>query len=147
MSASRPSDDQLRKLGASLREIDPSTLQSDPEEGTVRWFLGDSGTEIFVWLHQLQPPHHIQLVFARVSVEWSAKGGLLTGTFKESASMLGGRYDPYLLTLGRVVDPEVCRAAVLLLSAASLPEPVLDPLRTALDEVVQRSPPGPAADP
>lgn len=134
----KPNEETLKKLGATMREIDPSTLQSDPEEGTVRWFLGDSGTEVFAWLHAPEPPHHIQLVFARASVEWSKKGGLLTGTFKDSAGMLGGRYDPYLLQLGRTVDPEVCRAALVLLSASSLPEMITEPLKAALTEVVAR---------
>ena len=35
-----PSPAQLEAWGASLREIDPSLLQEDPESGPVRWFLG-----------------------------------------------------------------------------------------------------------
>ncbi len=136
----RPSDEQLKSMGGTLREIDPSTLQSDPEEGAVRWFLGDNGTEIFAWTHGDGPPHHIQLVFARVSVEWNQKTGLLTGTFNASSATSGGRYDPYLLTVGRQVDPEVCRAALRLLSAATIDSQVVRPLARALEEVVNPVP-------
>ena len=136
----KPSDDQLRSMGGTLREIDPSTLQSDPEEGAVRWFLGDNGTEIFAWTHESEAPHHIQLVFARVSVEWNQETGLMTGTFNASSSTAGGRYDSYLLTLGNHVDPEVCRAALRLLSAASIDVKVVQPLAQALEQVVNPVP-------
>ena len=136
----KPSDDQLRNMGGTLREIDPSTLQSDPEEGAVRWFLGDNGTEIFAWTHGADPPHHIQLVFSRVSVEWNRKTGLMTGTFTAGSSTSGGRYDPYLLTLGRQVDPDVCRAALRLLSSASIDASVVKPLSQALEEAVNPAP-------
>lgn len=136
----RPSDDQLRSMGGTLREIDPSTLQSDPDEGAVRWFLGDNGTEIFAWTHDSDAPHHIQLVFARVSVEWNQETGLMTGTFNASSSTVGGRYDPYLLTVGRQVDPEVCRAALQLLSNTSIDAKVVQPLAKALEEVINPVP-------
>ena len=138
----RPSDEQLKRIGPTLREIDPATLQSDPDEGKVRWFLGDGGTEIFVWARPSEPPHHIQLVFARVSVEWSRKMGLLTGTFDPSGSTAGGRYDPYLLQLGVTADPDVCRAALLLLKEASVDlhavGPLLDALENALAKLTER---------
>jgi len=136
----RPSDDQLAAMGGTLREIDPSTLQLDPEGGAVRWFLGDQGTEIFAWVRGGEQPHHIQLVFARVSVEWSQKTGLLTGTFDAAASTAGGRFDPYLLTLGRQVDADVCRAALRLLSATRIDARVVRPLASALEQVVNPVP-------
>jgi len=138
----RPSDEQLKRLGATLREIDPATLQSDPDEGKVRWFLGDNGTEIFVWARPSEPPHHIQLVFARVSVEWSRKVGLLTGTFNSTGATMGGRYDPYLLQLGITADPEVCRSALLLLKETTIDPhaigPLLDALENALAKLTER---------
>lgn len=136
----RPSDEQLRNMGGTLREIDPSTLQSDPDEGAVRWFLGDNGTEIFAWTRGAEPPHHIQLVFARVSVEWNQKTGLMTGTFNTGSSTAGGRYDPYLLNLESHVDPDVCRAALRLLSAASIDVRVVQPLSQALEQVLNPVP-------
>lgn len=136
----RPSDDQLRVMGGTLREIDPSALQADPDDGAVRWFLGDNGTEIFAWVHGGETPHHIQLVFARVSVEWSQKAGLMTGTFSAAAATAGGRFDPYLLTVGKHVDPEVCRAALRLLSAANIDAKVVQPLAQALEQVISPVP-------
>ncbi|HVE81203.1 MAG TPA: hypothetical protein VND93_00075 [Myxococcales bacterium] len=136
----KPSDDQLKNMGGTLREIDPSTLQADPEEGAVRWFLGDQGTEIFAWTRDGKPPHHIQLVFARVSVEWNQKTGLMTGTFTATSATAGGRFDPYLLTVGPNVDPDVCRAALRLLSAAPIDEQVVQPLARALEQVVNPVP-------
>jgi hypothetical protein len=136
----KPSDEQLKNMGGTLREIDPSTLQSDPDEGAVRWFLGDNGTEIFAWTHDGAAPHHIQLVFARVSVEWNQQSGLMTGTFNASSSTSGGRYDPYLLTLESHVDPEVCRAALRLISASRIDSQVLRPLAQALEQVVNPVP-------
>lgn len=134
----RPSDEQLRRLGSTLREIDPAALQSDAEDGKVRWFLGDGGTEIFVWAHPGQPAHHIQLVFARVSVEWSRKSGLRTGNFSAVAATAGGRYDPYLLQLGISADPEVCRAALVLLGETKLDTQVVGPMVDALQEALSR---------
>jgi len=136
----RPSDEQLARLATSLREIDPSALQEDPEEGKVRWFQGEGGTELFAWTRPGQPPHHVQLVFARVSVEWSQKGGLRTGTFANGASTMGGRYDPYLLELERAADPEVCRAALHLLSASKVERALVAPLLQALSDVAHPVP-------
>ena len=132
----RPTDENLRKWGASLREIDPSMLAED-EEGPVRWFLGDNGTELFVWALPGHPPHHIQLVFARVSVEWELKKGLATGRFSSNVSTMGGRYDPYLLNVAHSVDPEVCRAALTLLSEARIDPTVLSTLLRALEGASQ----------
>ena len=128
---SRPTDEQIRRLGASLREIDPATLHRDPEEGPVRWFQGERGTEITVWLDGRGAAHHIQLVFARASVEWSGSG-LVTGAFENRGSTAGGRYDPYLLSVGTGADPEVCQAALLLLESAEVGTEVLAPLIGAL---------------
>ncbi len=129
---SRPTDEQLRRLGASLREIDPATLHQDPAEGPVRWFQGEGGTEITAWVDEVGVPRHIQLVFARASVEWSGKG-LVTGAFDARSSTAGGRYDPYLLRVGTGADREVCEAALLLLGAAcELGPEIVDPLVKAL---------------
>lgn len=139
----RPTDEQLKKLGASLREINPSTLQQDPDEGHVRWFLGDAGTELFVWNHDQKAPHHIQLVFARVSVEWSESRGLVTGTFSSGGSTSGGRYDTYLMHVGTYADPEVCAAALSLLAASPLDESVRKALEVPLtDAMAKVSSPG-----
>ncbi|MBI3183185.1 MAG: hypothetical protein HYZ28_13695 [Myxococcales bacterium] len=130
----RPTDQQLRELGASMREIDPRTLTQ--EDGAhVRWFLGDNATELFAWGEQGQLKH-AQLVFARVSVEWSEEAGLVTGSFQSGAATAGGRYDPYLLSVGSRTDPEVCRAARVLLEASSLDPMVTGPLLRAIAEVV-----------
>lgn len=137
----RPTDEQLQRLGASLREINPATLQQDPEEGKVRWFLGDGGTELFVWSHDDKPPHHLQLVFARVSVEWSDLRGLVTGTFASGASTSGGRYDAYLMHVGTFADPEVCQAALTLLKASPLDEQVRSALERPLTEALAKAPP------
>jgi hypothetical protein len=136
----RPSDDELRRWGASMREIDPDSLQQEPDGGTVRWFLGEAGTEAFVWSFPGQAAHHIQLVFCRVTVEWSTTGGLATGTFRNAATTAGGRYDPYLMTVGRDADPEVCQAANVLLSAISVPGAPLAPLASALGSPPVRLP-------
>ncbi|MFL5319503.1 MAG: hypothetical protein ACJ790_07585 [Myxococcaceae bacterium] len=134
----RPTDEQLQKLGASMREINPSTLQQDPEEGNVRWFLGDNGTELFVWNQEQKPPHHIQLVFARVSVEWSDNRGLVTGTFSSGSSTSGGRYDAYLMHVGTYADPEVCAAALILLQASPIEESVRKALEAPLTEAMAK---------
>lgn len=136
----KPSDEQLERLGRSLREIDPSTLQDDPEEGKVRWFQGEGGTELFAWAQPGQPPHHVQLVFARISVEWDRRDGLVTGTFNEGASTLGGRFDAYMLRSARVADPQVCRAALHLLAASRIDLQLLHPLVQALNEVKSLAP-------
>jgi hypothetical protein len=99
----------------------------------VRWYLGANGCEVFAWLHPGKPAHHVQLVFARVSVEWSQREGLKTGTFQETSSTAGGRYDPYLLTHGKVIDPEVVRAALVLLKGSQIDPAVGAPLVTALE--------------
>lgn len=129
-----PSEEHLKKLGQSLREIDAAMLNRDTDEGPVRWFLGEAGTEITAWVDASGAPHHIQLVFARVSVEWTARG-LVTGAFETKGSTAGGRYDPYLLRVGAGVDPAVCKAAVVLLQASDLDPviagPLLDGLRAA----------------
>ncbi len=131
----KPSRDQLQKWGTSLREIDPSSLIPDEDGARVHWYLGENGTELFAWSHGEQPPHHLQLVFARVSVEWTNEKGLITGTFKSGATSSGGRYDPYLLSVGQQVDPEVCDFALQLLDCARVNEATIAPLVTALRAV------------
>ena len=131
----RPPDEELKRLGATLREIDPSALAPDPEGGSVRWFLGAEGTEVYVWTRGGEPPHHVQLVFSRVSVEWSQKTGLSTGTFKNSPTTAGGRYDAYILMVGSTVDEEVCEAALVLLDASAVDRAALAPLLAALKAV------------
>ncbi len=128
----KPSDEQLKSWGVSLREIDPSSLIPDDDGAGVRWYLGDNGTELFAWSFGLEAPHHLQLVFARVSVEWSTQRGLITGTFKTGGTSSGGRYDPYLLSVGQEVDAEVCESARKLLKASSIDAKVLGPLVDAL---------------
>lgn len=133
---SKPTPETLKTWGASLREIDPSSLMQDEEGLKVRWYLGDSATELYCWVHPDGRPDHMQLVFSRVSVEWSVKRGLTTGTFQAGGSMAGGRYDPYLLSVGKEVDLEVCEAAMTLLSSshvdAALSRPMVDALAVVL---------------
>ncbi|MBX5483591.1 MAG: hypothetical protein IRZ16_17350 [Myxococcaceae bacterium] len=128
---SRPSSEQLRRLGRSLREIDPKMLDAHDDEGPVRWFLGENGTELVAWIDEAGAPHHIQLVFSRVSVEWTGRA-LATGTFDLHGSTAGGRYDPYLLRMAGGLDPEVCEAALELLRAADIDPVVKEPLLGAL---------------
>ncbi len=128
----RPSDEQLAAWGVSLREIDPSSLIPDEDGARVRWYLGDNGTELFAWSHGDAAPHHLQLVFARVSVEWTTTQGLTTGTFKTGGTSSGGRYDPYLLSVGKQVDLEVCESAGKLLDNSRVDEAVIGPLVKAL---------------
>ncbi len=137
---SRPAEDQLLRYGQSLREIDPTTLLPDEEGAVVRWFLGDNGTELFAWNHPPHAPHHIQLVFARISVEWVASSGLTTGAFAASTATAGGRYDPYLLTIEAAVDPEVCRAALVLLGACKIDAEISGPLIKALEGALAPAP-------
>ena len=129
---SPPSDEQLQRLGRSLREIDPAALQQVEGADPVRWFLGDGGTELFAWGAPGAAPQQLQLVFARVSLEWSREQGLRTGSFEAGAAISGGRYDPYLLRLGPSVDRRVCRAALTLLEACGVEPPLLAPVREAL---------------
>ena len=131
----KPTKEQLSQWGTSLREIDPSSLIPDEDGATVHWYLGDNGTELFAWSRGADVPHHLQLVFARVSVEWTDDKGLVTGTFKAGATSSGGRYDPYLLSVGQHVDPEVCGFALALLDCAPIDERVIQPLVAALRAV------------
>lgn len=134
----KPTDEQLAQWGASLREIDPESLIPDEDGGKVRWFLGDNGTELFCWAVGEAPPHHLQLVFARVSVEWSVSRGLVTGTFKSGGTSSGGRYDPYLLSVGQQIDTEVCDLALALLKCSALAQAVISPLITALEQAAAK---------
>ena len=135
----RPTDEQLKQWGLSLREIDPSSLIPDEDGSQVRWVLGDNATELFAWSHPDAGPHHLQLVFSRVSVEWDTTRGLVTGTFRDGSSAMGGRYDPYLLSIGQRVDLDVCSAALVLLGAATVDESFRAPLLQALQKVGTQS--------
>ncbi|MBK7858892.1 MAG: hypothetical protein IPJ65_09795 [Archangiaceae bacterium] len=136
---SKPTPEQLKAWGASLREIDPTSLVQ--EEGLkVQWYLGDSATELYCWVHDDGRPDHLQLVFSRVSVEWSEKKGLTTGTFQTGGSMAGGRYDPYLLSVGKEVDLEVCEAALVLLTASSIAQPLYAPMVEAVRKALAAAP-------
>ena len=128
----KPSDEQLAAWGASMREIDPGSLIPDEDGAAVRWYLGDNGTELFAWTFGDAAPHHVQLVFARVSVEWSARAGLVTGTFKSGGTSSGGRYDPYLLSIGQHADADVCASARRLLAAAKIDSKLVGPLPAAI---------------
>ncbi len=132
----RPTDEQLRRMGGSLREIDPGALVPDDDGSNVRWFLGDGATELFTWTHAGKPPHHIQLVFARVSAQWDERSGLSTGTFQGEPSTAGGRFDPYLVTMATRIDPDVCRAALTLLQASPLSSEVIGPLVHSLEQAL-----------
>ena len=134
---SQPSADQLKTWGTSLREIDPSSLMQD-DGLKVRWFLGDNATELYCWVRPDGRPDHVQLVFARVSVEWSEQKGLTTGTFQAGGSMAGGRYDPYLLSVGKEVDREVCQAALTLLGSSSIDQALCKPMVDALNAAVAK---------
>jgi hypothetical protein len=138
---SRPSEEQLKALGASMREIDPLTLVPDEDGGQVRWFLGDQTTELFIWMGQ-SAPHHAQLVFARVSLEWDHQTGLLTGSFEGGPATAGGRYDPYLLTVGPKIDPEVCWAALVVLRSIRIDPAMIEPMAKALEAATQKRLPG-----
>ena len=132
----RPTDEQLQHLGASMREIDPSSLQPDEDGERIRWFLGEHGTELFSWALEGKPPHHLQLIFSRVSVEWSVPKGLVTGTFSSVVATAGGRYDAYLLTVGASADVEVCQAALILLRAAQVASGVAAELISVIERTV-----------
>ena len=129
-----PTPEQLEQWGASLREIDPGSLVPDEDGAQVHWYRGDNGTEVFSWAHPGQAAHHVQLVFARVSVEWSVELGLRTGTFRSGSSTSGGRYDPYLLSVGQQVDDEVCHFALALLRKATIDATGIGPLVSALEQ-------------
>jgi|GEM_PF-2427072 len=133
-----PAEDTLRRLGKSLREIDPGALQEDPDEGAVRWFLGETGTELFAWTRAGPHPDHVQLVFARVQLEWTLTQGLVTRRFRSGGSTAGGRYDAYLLTPSERLDLDVCEGALTLLRASAVPEEVRGPLVQALERAVPR---------
>lgn len=133
--SSRPTPENLKVWGASLREIDPSSLVQD-DGLRVRWYLGDNATELYAWTQPDGRPDHLQLVFSRVSVEWSDKKGLTTGTFQSGGSMAGGRYDPYLLSVGKEVDLDVCEAAVTLLRASAIDVALCKPMLEALTKVL-----------
>ncbi len=135
-----PSNEHLEKLGASMREIDPGALQPDADGSEVRWFLGEDGTELFTWTRAGKPPHHVQLVFSRVSVEWNEQKGLVTGSFPDSTAIAGGRYDLYVLKMGTSIDAEVCRAALTLLRASPVDKGPCAPLIAALEASAQAPP-------
>ena len=133
-----PSPARFAAWGGSLREIDPSTLAADPEDGPVRWFLGDGGCEIFVWLDPDGAAHHAQLILGSVTLDWSSLRGLSTASFVDGGSILGGRHDGYLLKDGTRDDGGVLSAARALLEGASvgggLFAPILGSLRSVLDD-------------
>ena len=135
-----PTSDQLEQWGTSLREIDPGSLIPDEDGATVHWYLGDNGTELFAWSLNDGPSHHVQLVFARVSVEWSLDLGLKTGTFQSGSSTSGGRYDPYLLSVGKQVDAEVCVLALKLLRKSTVDPARIEPLLMALEQAAAQKP-------
>ncbi|MHB8874064.1 MAG: hypothetical protein ACYC8T_10295, partial [Myxococcaceae bacterium] len=135
----------LTARGGSMRERAPATRRPAEAAAKVRWYLGDNATELFAWVRDGAPPHHIQLVFARVSAEWSQAGGLSTGTFTTGSSTAGGRYDPYLLTVGQSVDEEVCRAALLLLRASKVDSAIAGPMIGAIEAALQTAPRAPGA--
>ena len=108
----------LRRWGNSLREIDPATLHSEPGEGSVRWFLGEEGTELFCW-GDPSDVDHAQLVFGQATVEWSRSRGISTGRFAAAVAPLGGRYDPYLLQAHAGLDASACEAALVILEASA----------------------------
>jgi hypothetical protein len=110
---------ELQALGSSLREIDPSALQSDPDEGDLRWFQGEQGTELFIWA-RLQGVDHVQLVLQDQTVDWNERTGVSTGHLSLGAAPLGGRYDRYVVQPARGQDLTLCRAALTLLQASPL---------------------------
>jgi hypothetical protein len=132
-----PPVETLAQLGKTMREIDPSALQHDDEEGPVRWFLGDSGTELFAWGgSDSAPAKHLQLIVARMQVEWTERTGLTAAPFRQAGTSMGGRYDTYLLGRDRALDRQLIEGARALLDSANIPAPLVAPMRSALEQAL-----------
>jgi len=127
-----PSRARFEVFGRSLREIDPRTLAADPEDGPVRWFLGEGGCEVFVWLDAGGAAHHAQLVLGQVTLEWSPQRGLSTSSFVGGGSMLGGRHDGYLLRDGTRDEGGVVAAAHSFLQASPVGMDLFAPILASL---------------
>ncbi len=138
MSSRAPSEETLRRLGRSLREISASALKREGER--VRWFQGEAGTELVLWLSseraEVEGPHHAQLVFARTQVEWDEGGRVTAGHFGGESSTAGGRYDAYVLRESQALDRQVAQAALVLLSAAEVDPDVTRRLCAALRQAL-----------
>jgi hypothetical protein len=126
----KSSDQELQDLGKSLREIDPSALQTDADDGSLRWFQGERGVELFAWARP-DGVDHAQLVIRDRTVEWSRHRGLSTAELSVGGASLGGRYDPYLVRAAGI-DAELCRAALVLLEASPLAQEAAAPFVVAL---------------
>lgn len=131
-----PSPARFQAWGQGLREIDPSTLAADPEDGPVRWFLGEGGCEVFVWLDADGASNHAQLVLGPVTLDWSRQRGLSTSSFVDGGSILGGRHDGYLLRDGTRDDGGVVVAAYSLLLGAQVGRDVFEPILASLRDAL-----------
>lgn len=127
-----PSPAQLLAWGRSLREIDSSTLASDPEEGPVRWFVTDGEGEVLVWLAPDGRPHQAQVVLGEVALDWSRESGLTTASFLESPAVLGGRHDDYFMREGSRNEAAVRAAARALLETSEVEQELFLPILASL---------------
>lgn len=127
-----PTADQLRSWGQSLREIDSSTLASDPEEGPVRWFVSDGEGEVLVWLSSDGLPHQAQVILGDVALDWSRESGVATASFLEAPAVLGGRHDDYFMREGSRNAQAVQAAARTLLETAEVGQDLFLPILTSL---------------
>jgi hypothetical protein len=123
----------------SFREIDAASLEANEDGSAVRWFTGERGAELFLWVRGTQAPHHAQLLFQQRALEWDANTGLLrTGGFQTKVAKSGGRFDPYLLQLGGGAESAVAREALELLEGSGLSPELWAGLKTALEAAIAR---------
>ena len=135
-----PTAAQLQSWGRSLREIDSSTLASDPEDGPVRWFVTDGEGEVLVWLSSDGLPHQAQVILGDVALEWSRDSGLATASFLEAPAVLGGRHDDYFMREGSRNAQAVQAAARALLESAQVGEALFHPILTSLGDSTGSAP-------
>lgn len=127
-----PTAAQLHLWGRSLREIDSSTLATDPEDGPVRWFVSDGEGEVLVWLAPDGRPHQAQVILGEVALDWSRESGLTTASFVDAPAVLGGRHDAYFMREGSADEQAVREAARALLEASGVGRELFLPLLASL---------------
>jgi len=129
-----------RIIGASLQEINASTLQNRDPGLRLRWFQGDEGAQIFLWQTLNGGTVKEEYYFLDYLITWdNVKHLLQTGRISDSGGKAGfGRIDPSSVAFFQVPSHRALKMGKVILENAGLPIEAVAPLLNGISREERR---------